>query len=117
MAAATGTDAALDPAKAEQRVQRLLGLARKAGSVAVGLRATEKSLRRGQCRVILLARDASSRTSRIVRRNTGRIPVVAVQNKQTLGSWVGSSPVAVVAITQKELAKAVEEAALVPSRK
>lgn len=111
MAGVIGTDGRLDSATVNQRVQRLLGLARKAGSVAVGLRATEKSLRRGNCRLVLLAKDASARTSRIVQRNADRISVVSVQNKEILGSWIGSSPVAVVAITQKDLAKAIEEVA------
>jgi ribosomal protein L7Ae-like RNA K-turn-binding protein len=115
MAGSAGTDGASYSAKVDQRLQRLIGLARRAGYVAVGLRATEKSLRRGQCHVVLLAKDASARTSRIVRRNADRMPVISVRNKQVLGSWIGSSPVAVAAITQKELAKAIAEAVSVLS--
>jgi ribosomal protein L7Ae-like RNA K-turn-binding protein len=115
MSRAIDTERAFHQRDIDPRIQRLVGLARKAGSVAVGLRATEKSLRRGDCRLVLLAEDASTRTTRIVRRSAERIPVVSVKSQQTLGGWIGSPPVAVVAITQKNLAKAIEEAACVPS--
>jgi ribosomal protein L7Ae-like RNA K-turn-binding protein len=109
------TDRPADMFTGHQRIQRLLGLARKAGSTAVGLRAAEKSMQRGHCRLVLIARDASTRTSRIVRRDAGQIPMVMVESQRVLGGWLGLSPVAVVAITQKDLAKAIEEAARSPS--
>jgi ribosomal protein L7Ae-like RNA K-turn-binding protein len=108
-------DRTTDTFTGHQRIQRLLGLARKAGSTALGLRAAEKSMLRGHCRLVLIARDASARTSRIVRRHAGQIPMVVVESQEMLGGWLGVPPVAVVAISQKDLAKAIEEAARSPA--
>lgn len=86
-----------------------LGLARRAGRLAVGTRAVKEALRADEARVVVLAGDA---TENARRRVTGlaqgrRVPVVTLGNRETLGAAVGRGPVAVLAVTDAALAEGV----------
>ena len=49
----------------------LLGLARRAGKLAVGMDAAAEALRQGEAALIVLARDISERTEREIRQIAG----------------------------------------------
>ena len=50
----------------------LLGLARRAGKLAVGMDAAAEALRQGEAALIVLARDISERTEREIRQIAGK---------------------------------------------
>ena len=88
---------------------RLLGLARRAGSVAPGTDAARRAARAGEARLILMAGDASSVQMdklRSVLRNRP-IPWGTLGDRATLGAAVGRGPVSAVAITAASFADAL----------
>ncbi len=76
--------------------RRLLGLARRARALSLGLRATLREVRNGKLGLVLLASDASARTSGLAR-GIG-VPVVVVGDLRTLGEAAGTTPVAVIGV-------------------
>jgi ribosomal protein L7Ae-like RNA K-turn-binding protein len=85
-------------------IARMLGLARRAREVTVGLRSTTRAAERHTLRIILLAADASARTAAELRRASGATPVVVMGSMEELGALVGAAPVAVVGVRHGALA-------------
>ena len=85
---------------------RLLGLARRAGAVAPGTDAARRSIRRGEARLVLMARDASGVQLNKIRKelNSRSIPQVTLGDRATLGAAIGKAPVAAIAVTDESLA-------------
>ena len=85
---------------------QILGLARRAGSVAPGTSATRRSITRGEARVVLMAEDASSAQLDKIRRTMRKriIPQVLLGDRATLGAAIGKAPIAAVAVTDASLA-------------
>ena len=89
---------------------RLLGIACKAGRLAVGEEPVAAAARAHQARVLLLAEDAAANSVRraLHLAEGGRIPAAAVPfSKAELGRAVGRSACAVLAVTEPGLAHAV----------
>ncbi len=89
------------------KIRGLIGMARRAGDVRSGLRATLDAVRAGRCRLILIAADASPRTKRHVNDASQAITIFEVPSSKELGIWIGSSPVAVLSVTNTNFAKGV----------
>jgi ribosomal protein L7Ae-like RNA K-turn-binding protein len=92
-----------------EKIQGLLGLARKAGSVLIGSRETRDGLRRRTVRLVLVASDGSPRDRQRLERvaRESRTPLVVVGTREELGQGVGRGPIAVVGLTNANLAAAV----------
>ena len=78
----------------------LLGLAHRAGCVASGAMQTEKAVVSGRCKLLLVAADAAPETQKrlnIMIAETG-IPMFRILSKLQLGTAVGKSPKAALAI-------------------
>ncbi|MBN1426599.1 ribosomal L7Ae/L30e/S12e/Gadd45 family protein [Candidatus Fermentibacteria bacterium] len=88
----------------EERIGRLLGLARRAHGLTVGLRATLRALQHRRLAVIIVADDASARTVAELRGATGATPVVVMGSMAQLGGWVGAAAVAVLGVRRGTLA-------------
>ncbi len=91
-------------------VLNLIGLACKAGKLAIGERAVRKALRLSQVCLLVLAKDSSHRTKRnfVDYYNGNRnIPLVEIATRAELGYQLGREQVAVAAITDPFLAQAV----------
>lgn len=88
---------------------RLLGLARRAGSVAPGTDAARRAAREGEARLILMARDASSVQLEKVRSvlNNRPIPWAILGDRATLGAAVGLGPISALAVTADSFADAL----------
>ena len=86
---------------------RLLGLARRAGAVAPGTDATRRSIRRGEARLILMARDASSVQMDKIRKLIVKrpIPQAVLGDRATLGAAIGKGPTSAIAVTDESFAK------------
>jgi len=96
----------LEPAKG------LLGLARRAGKVAMGDRAVQQAIRRGRARLIILAVDAAERTRRRYIRlaSLKQLPIAPVASKAALGAVLGSTPKAVCAVCDDNFAQGISMA-------
>ena len=68
----------------------LIGLARRAGKLAVGEALTAELVTAGRARAIFLAQDAGEATRRKVMRHDARVPVFVLPcGKETLGRLFG----------------------------
>lgn len=88
---------------------RLLGLARRAGSVAPGTDAARRAAREGEARLILMAGDASlvqlDKIRNVLRYRP--IPWAVLGDRVTLGAAVGLGPISAVAVTAETFADAL----------
>ncbi|MGE0159266.1 MAG: L7Ae/L30e/S12e/Gadd45 family ribosomal protein [Gemmatimonadales bacterium] len=91
---------------AVSRVTGLLGLARRAGGVAVGTEAAREAIRAGHARLVLVAQDAAPAQSAKMRRTLAghAVPHAAWGSRGELGAAVGVAPLSAVAVTHAELA-------------
>jgi ribosomal protein L7Ae-like RNA K-turn-binding protein len=87
----------------------LLGLGLRAGHVIIGVEAVRRSLQAGDCRLLVVARDASQRAlEKTVRLATARgVPQVAGPPAQELGNRLGKPPVMVIGVRDQALADGV----------
>jgi ribosomal protein L7Ae-like RNA K-turn-binding protein len=84
----------------DDKILGLLGLANRAGYIAAGAMQTEKAILSGRCKLLLVAEDAAPETQkrlRIMIEGPG-IPMFKVLSKLQLGTAVGKSPKAALAI-------------------
>lgn len=85
----------------------LIGLARRAGKLAVGEALTAELVAEGRARAIFLAQDIGEATKRKVMRHDARVPVFELPcDKQTLGQAVGVAGCAVCAMQDIGMAQA-----------
>jgi len=89
---------------------RLLGLARRAGSVAPGTDAARRAVREGEARLILMAGDASGvqlqKIQGVLKHRP--IPWGTLGDRATLGAALGRGPVSAVAVTAESFARAIQ---------
>jgi ribosomal protein L7Ae-like RNA K-turn-binding protein len=90
---------------------RLLGLARRAGAVVPGTDATRRSIRRGEARLVLMARDASGVQMDKIKKTLVKrpIPHAVLGDRSTLGAAIGKGPTSAIAVTDESLANRLLE--------
>ena len=88
---------------------RAVGVARRAGCVAVGTRAVREAGRERRLSAILLARDASPNSRERLERVRDRsgAEIVTCGDRASLGAAVGRGPVAALGVTERGLAEMV----------
>jgi len=89
----------------EGKARSLLSIGLKAGQVGIGSRAVEDALGRNRAFILLLACNASPRTSRHLLRLVDDVPVRTLPDKARLGSWLGRHSVAAAVLFDKGLAR------------
>jgi predicted RNA-binding protein YlxR (DUF448 family)/ribosomal protein L7Ae-like RNA K-turn-binding protein len=91
----------------------LVGLARKAGEVEVGLRGSLERLKRGEGFVLVTARDISERGAREAVKAAGEadVPLVVAGTRETLGGELGSNEVVAALLLGREMARGLLAAA------
>lgn len=92
--------------RSERAALRAVGMARRAGCVAVGARAVREAGRDRRLALILLARDASAnsreRLQRLHARSGARLVICG--DRSSLGAAVGRGPTATLGVTERGLA-------------
>lgn len=96
----------------ERSALQTLGLARRAGRAAVGTRAVMTAARSRRLEALIVARDASPHALERVRGAARGVPIVRCGTRETLGLAIGRGPVAVVGVTDRELARRIAAGAL-----
>lgn len=84
----------------------ILGLARRAGAASGGTEAVRQAVRDGRAKLVVMATDASPTQLNKIRStiHNRTIPQVFLGDRNTLGSAIGSAPLAAVAVTDASLA-------------
>ncbi len=93
------------------RVSGFLGLARRAGGVAIGTDAVRDAIRDGSARLVLMATDAAPGQIAKVRRTLAGHPVANASwgSRAELGAAVGLASLSAVAVTHPKLAAEMTE--------
>lgn len=92
---------------AEDRVLALVGFALRARKAAIGREACKRAAQRGVLRVLVVAADAGASAARDCL-GSRPVPVVQLQaDKQALGALAGRDTLAVLGITDPQLAAGV----------
>lgn len=88
-----------------------IGLAMKAGAVVSGEFKTEKAVKEGKAKLVIVAGDASENTKKKFRNmcEYRQIPIVFMSNKMDLGSAIGKEFRASMAVTNHGLAEMVRK--------
>ena len=99
---------------APERTLALLGLARKAGRLAVGATAVAKLVRQGANPVVVLAGDAGAGLKRrVLRMRPVRGFVIGLVNRRDLAERLGRGDLAVVAVTDRGFVRGLIEIGVV----
>lgn len=93
------------------RVEDVLGFSRRAGRMALGAGAVERSVARREAKALVIASDASPRTRRHAERyaNQCKIPLYEWGTKDSLGAALGRNEVGIVAILDDRFALSLRQ--------
>lgn len=94
-----------------KNVLNLLGLARKAGKLALGFTAATLALKKGLVFLVLMASDASPNTRNKMERlcQKYRVDIYYLVDQVELGRALGKSTQTVVGVASKEMASALKK--------
>jgi len=90
----------------------LIGLALKGGYAAIGRDSVRAAIHRGKFVYLFLARDAGNaiRNEMQALSKVQRVPMTELGSRKSLGQALGRNEVAIVAITDRGLAEAINKA-------
>lgn len=88
----------------------MLGIAAKSGNVVSGEFSTEKAVKSGHAYLVIVAEEASANTNKMFTNMTQfyEVPMYVFGTKEELGRCIGKEFRASLAITDENLANAVE---------
>ena len=94
----------------QNKVLSMLGIAAKSGNVKSGESSTEKAIKSYQAYLVIVSSEASENTKKMFRNMTEfyEVPYYEYGTKEELGWCIGKEFRASLAITDENLAKAVE---------
>ena len=92
------------------RVFQMLGIAAKSGNVVSGEFSTEKAVKTGHAYLVIVSEEASDNTNKMFKNMTDfyEVPMYVFGTKEELGRCIGKEFRASLAITDDNLANAVE---------
>ena len=92
------------------RVFQMLGIAAKSGNVVSGEFSTEKAVKTGHAFLVIVSEEASANTNKMFTNMTDfyEVPMYVFGTKEELGRCIGKEFRASLAITDENLANAVE---------
>ena len=95
----------------QNKIFSLLGLAARSRNVVSGEFSTEKAVKEGKAKLVLVAEDASDNTKKLFSNKCSyyRVPIYFVGTKDALGHAMGKESRASLAITDPGFAKAMME--------
>lgn len=93
----------------DEKLLRLLGLAKRAGKLACGREATLISVRKKRARLIVVARDASERTIEEMEKLAAhhQLPLIGLGDRSSLGRYTGSDLRALVAVEDEGFVRGI----------
>ena len=91
------------------KVNRLLGLARRARKLAVGATEVEQQLKKQRVKLLIFAEDVSANSRRKLLELVPGCPVVTYSTVAELGALLGREKVAVLGLLEPHFAKGILE--------
>ena len=93
----------------KDRVLSMLGMAAKAGKIESGEFSTEKAVKGGRGRLVIVSEDASDNTKKMFTNMCKyyKVPFVVFGTKEELWHWIGKAYRASICILDEGFAKAV----------
>lgn len=93
-----------------QRLISLLGLAQKAGKIASGELAVEKSIKSGKSYLLIVATDSSENTKKAYKDITAYygVPIFECLSKEQLGTCIGKMHRAALSVMDEGFAKSIQ---------
>ncbi len=106
------------PEDKEQKAFGLLGLARRARAITIGMDATLSALKKGIVKAILLANDIGKSSFKKLGRNVeefeteacqeqGRVSLIVFSNSEELGVFLNKETVSIIGIVDSGFAKGI----------
>ena len=95
----------------ENKILSYLGLATKAGKLVSGEFMTEKAVKEGKAKIVIVAEDASDNTKKMFSNMCEfyHVSLYIMSNKETLGRAIGKQFRASVAVLDTGLANAIKK--------
>lgn len=95
----------------ENKIMSYLGLATKAGKLASGEFMTEKSVKEGKAKLVIVAEDASDNTKKMFQNMCEfyHVPIHIMSDKESLGHGIGKQFRASLAVLDQGFADAIEK--------
>ena len=95
-----------------RKVYNLIGIARRAGKATSGTMAVQRSLKRGQARLLIISEDVSLNTREVLLKasHMHEVPYIMLGNSQELGQSIGKSVRVALTIDDSGLAAAIIKA-------
>ena len=96
------------------KAEGMIHLARKAGKLIYGSDAAVKAVRSGKAFLVILAGDASDNTRKLMNNKCHSFgtPIIEMMSAAELGEKFGKSDISVLAVSDKNFAKAIIEQSL-----
>lgn len=97
--------------KVNDRVLRMIGLARRAGKVQAGAFLAEKSVHRGDACLVIIAADAAQNAKKRMKDACAYYGVEYIEyaDKEALAACIGKENIATVCINDESLAKGIKD--------
>lgn len=95
----------------QNKIKGILGLSRKAGKLIIGASLVSEAITRKRVFLVIMAKDTAENTKAKLLRllNESETPFVTIDfTKYEIGSWLGFSDIAVVGISDRGFAKALQ---------
>ena len=91
------------------RILSMMGLANKAGKLVSGEFASEKAVKDGKARLVIIASDASDNTKKLFydKCRSYSVPVRVYADKESIGSALGKRTRASTAVTDEGFARSI----------
>ena len=95
----------------DDKVFRMLGLAKRAGKVDSGQFKAERSIKSGKAFLVILSQDASDNTAKQFRDMCSwrKVPCIAAADRYRLGGGIGAQERCVLAVTDPSFARRILE--------
>ncbi len=87
------------------KVERLIGLATKAGKIITGLELCEKAVKSGKAKLVILAQDISENSKEFFVKSG--VDVIYLKSRESLGKCTGKELRSVAVITDSNFSAAV----------
>lgn len=84
-----------------------LGLANRARKVIIGTDLTVKGIRQNRVKLVLLAKDASNNTKKLIndKSNYYKVPVIDIYSSEVISKAIGNKNIKVVSINDEGFSK------------
>lgn len=91
------------------KLDRMIGMAMRAGRLDIGEGRVQERIRRGQSRLVILAGDAGENTGKKFK-NMCRyrsLPLISIGDRAVLGQWIGRPFVVVISVSDAGFAEQI----------